>query len=398
MARLWLCVILVAALGATAVAWLIAQPLAARAYSGLEFAEMTEASAARAPMMTAHGALVASVDENSPAARALIRPGAVVAAIDGVNIQSARQAARIMRRHPAGDRTILTVFDETRGAIKPRNVALIFDVAPPVSKSIFTVAPPRVLAKELFNPPPTAANASWSRRLAHGASVRPRLLPQLNAGTCSGVAPEEWRVADGGEGLIHLTSKDGGEHAIYKLVPLGAAQHGDPKGYVLGLLHGIFHSPVSATPTEPRGFGVSSFSFGNQAGAAGFALYRLNGDMLSVWLAAAPAGDISWALPVTGAALLSLDCQSKMAPAPSPRVPALVATEISTHCLNGQCGDSDFAASYLEKFRLGFVHARDGEVFLVNPRRDFWLSGQEGPGFYRQVGGENEKLEPGRTN
>ena len=28
--------------------------------------------------------------------------------------------------------------------------------------------------------------------------------------------------------------------------------------------------------------------------------------------------------------------------------------------------------------------------------RDFWLNGQEGPGFYRQLGGENEKLEPGR--
>ena len=37
-------------------------------------------------------------------------------------------------------------------------------------------------------------------------------------------------------------------------------------------------------------------------------------------------------------------------------------------------------------------------MFLVNPRNDFWQNGAEGPGFYRQLGGTNEKLEPGRIN
>jgi hypothetical protein len=37
-------------------------------------------------------------------------------------------------------------------------------------------------------------------------------------------------------------------------------------------------------------------------------------------------------------------------------------------------------------------------MFLVRPRRDFWQSGAEGPGFYHQIGGENEKLLPGRIN
>ncbi len=71
---------------------------------------------------------------------------------------------------------------------------------------------------------------------------------------------------------------------------------------------------------------------------------------------------------------------------------------MSLSCLEGRCQDSDFAAVYLHKYRLGYVHAQDGEVFLVDPKRDFWLDGQEGPGFYRQIGGENEKLMPGRTN
>ena len=48
--------------------------------------------------------------------------------------------------------------------------------------------------------------------------------------------------------------------------------------------------------------------------------------------------------------------------------------------------------------KMGYVHGLDGMNYLVNPRRDLWQSGAEGPGFYHQIGGENEKLEPGRTN
>jgi ubiquinone/menaquinone biosynthesis C-methylase UbiE len=71
---------------------------------------------------------------------------------------------------------------------------------------------------------------------------------------------------------------------------------------------------------------------------------------------------------------------------------------VSTRCLQGACGEGDFAATYLEKFHLGYVHGADKNVYLINPRRDFWQTGPQGPGFYRQVGGSDEKLEPGRTN
>jgi hypothetical protein len=396
MARLWLGVLVVVALGALGVARMIDRPPAPKGYSGLEFAQVTGAAASRAPLLTTQGALVLAVADDSPASHAGIRAGAVVAAIDGKSITSARQASAIVRDHKSGDRILLTVFDEARGAIHPRSVALVFDAAPPASKTVFSVEPPRTLAKETFNPPSMAANASWSRRLAHGVSVRPRAMPQLNAGSCSGVAPEKWQLRDSGDGMIHLAS--GGAHAIYKLVRLDPSQRRDPKGYVSGLLHAIFHSPVASTPVEAHPFGVESFNFGNQNGVAGFALWRLNGEVLSVWIAGVPASDIAWAIPVTGSVLLSLRCESPLAPHPRPRDPALVATSLSLRCLAGRCEDSDFAATYLDKFRLGYVHSHDGEVFLVNPRRDFWLSGQEGPGFYRQLGGQNEKLEPGRTN
>jgi membrane-associated protease RseP (regulator of RpoE activity) len=398
MARLWLSVLVVIALGAGFVAWLIARPATPRGYSGLEFAQMTKAASLRAPMLSTQGALVERVEEKSPAARAGIAAGAVVAAIDGIRITSARQASMIARKHGAGDQVMFTLFDEMRGGIRPKNVAVTFEAAPPENKAIFLVKPPRTLAKEYFYPPGMAANAAWSHRLSHGVSIRPRAMPELDAGDCSGVAPEQWRVLNAGQGMIHLASKDGGEHAVYKLMALPPAQKHDAKGYVTGLVHAIFHSAATDTPTETWKFGVNSFNFGNGAGTAGLALWRLNGDVLSVWIAAVPASDIAWAMPVTAGTALSLQCKGGLAPRPAPRDPGLVDTAVSSDCLQGRCEDSDFAATYLQKYRLGYVHAHDGEVFLVDPKRDFWLNGQDGPGFYRQLGGENEKLMPGRTN
>jgi hypothetical protein len=327
-----------------------------------------------------------------------IQAGAVVAAIDGLKITSARQASMIVRQHGAGDRVVFTLFDEARGIVRPKNVAVTFEATPPENKTVFLVKPPRTLAKEIFNPPSMAANAAWSHRLSHGVSVRPRAMPELDAGNCSGVAPEQWRVLNSGKDMIHLVSKDGGEHAVYNLVVLSPAQKRDPKGYVTGLVHAIFHSAVTGAPTETWKFGVSSFNFGNSGGMAGLALWRVNGDVLSVWIAGVPASEIAWAMPVTAGTLLSLQCKSGLAPKAAPRDPSLVATAVSSSCLEGRCEDSDFAATYLGKYRLGYVHAHDGEVFLVDPKRDFWLNGQDGPGFYRQLGGENEKLMPGRTN
>ncbi len=186
MARLWFSVLAVVALGALGVAWLTARPPAPRGYSGLEFAQVTGAAASRAPLLATRGALIARVTDGSPAARAGIEAGAVVAAIDGVVITSARQASDIVRHHGPGDRVDFTLFDEARGAIHPKIVALTFDAAPPENKTIFTVEPEPTLAREFFNPPGMAANASWSRRLAHGASVRPRAMPELDGGDCSG--------------------------------------------------------------------------------------------------------------------------------------------------------------------------------------------------------------------
>ena len=190
------------------VAWYVAPPKKPRGFSGLEFAAMTPAAAARAPLLTARGALIYDVVADSPAAIAGIKPGEVAAAIDGDAVTSARQASDIMRGHKAGDRVTLTLFDETLGDIHPRSVSLVIAEAPPVTKAL-SVKPPRTLAKEFFYPPPMAANASWSLKLAHGASIRPLALTGLGDGRCNGFAPDGWEVRGHArdDSMFHIAAK-----------------------------------------------------------------------------------------------------------------------------------------------------------------------------------------------
>ena len=119
------------------------------------------------------------------------------------------------------------------------------------------------------------------------------------------------------------------------------------------------------------------------------------GGRIQIWIAAVPSGDAAWSLPLAGAAVFSLNCSEIVHPREKP----LAATAVSLRCSNNnQCQDSDFAATYLQTLKLGYVHDMSGKTYLVQPKRDYWIDGAEGPGFYHQLGGENEKLEPGRTN
>lgn len=379
------------------VAIYVAPPRAPRGFSGLEFAAMTPSAAARAPLLATRGALIYQVVADSPATAAGIKPGEVVAAIDGTPIISARQASDIIRGKRSGEQVRLTLFDEAKGEIHPRQVQMTLTAAAPVTRKL-SVKPPRTLAKEFFFQPSMAANASWSRRLTHGPSIRPLSLAPLGTMRCSGFAPDDWTVLGDDEAgsVLHVTNN--ASHAMYKILRLSDAQARDPRGFILGLLHAIFKSPPVATPVQSRPFGFSTFNFGTSGGAAGFAVWRMTGSTISLWIAAVPASDAAWAEPLAVAVAFSLRCNSGLERPALPFAPALVPVTVSLRCLQGACGEGDFAATYLEKFRLGYVHGANQGVYLINPRRDFWQTGPEGPGFYRQVGGTNEKLEPGRTN
>ncbi|HVW72569.1 MAG TPA: PDZ domain-containing protein [Rhizomicrobium sp.] len=400
MSRAWLgigvSVLVALALFAGAVVYAIHRPPRPRGFSGLEFAALTPAASARTPFLVRGGALVFQVADDSPANKAKIKPGEVVAAIDGHPILSARQAADLVRGHAAGDRVTFTLYDITRGEVKPKTVSLTFEHMP-VPKKSYSVHPPRTLAREYFPPPMPAANASWSRRILRGPTIRPLALTGLGAGACNAFAPEEWRIAAHApdNSLFHVMAEKSFAHAIYKSGRLNGLS---PELYVKGFLENTFGAATVLTPAQMRPFGFVERDFGNHKGGAGFVLYRVTAGRIALWLAAVPGGDAAWAKPLVGAVALSMRCASPGAPAPIARDPALLATRISTRCIQGACGETDFAASYLTVLRYGYVHNDRNQMFLVHPRTDYWQDGPQGPGFYHQIGGENEKLEPGRIN
>lgn len=400
MFRGWKGIALVCTLGlalfAGVVLHAVNRPPRPQGYSGLTFARLTPAASARTPMLFRGGAQVFAVTAASPADKAGIKPDEVIAAIDGTKITSARQAARIIRAVKSGDKVILSLYDITQGEVKPRTVSLTF-TDPPVPTRKFSVHPQRALAKEHFLPTFPAANAAWSKRIYRGPTIRPLPLSGLGAGQCNAFAPQEWRVAAHApdNSLFHVMAAQGFAHALYQSGRLDGAA---PEDFVRKILETTFGSPVVLTPPQERPFGFVSRDFGNRKGAAGFVLYRVTGSRIALWAAAVPGGDVGWAKPQVGAVALSIRCAAPGAPKEVSRDPALLATRISTRCIQGQCGETDFAATYLTVLRLGYVHNRKGEMFLVRPQRDYWANGADGPGFYHQVGGENEKLEPGRIN
>lgn len=384
------------ALFAGAVLYSVHHAARPRGFSGLEFAPMTPAANARTPFLVKGGALVADVMDDSPAARAGIKPGEVLAAINDRPVTSARAASDVVRVGRAGERITLTLYDVTEGEVKPRDVSLVFDAAPPVGKK-FSVHPPRILAKEAFYPPVAAANAAWSRRIFRGATIRPLALFGLGSGQCNAFAPERWKVAGhaADNSMFHVMAQEGFQHAIFQSAALNGISAED---YVRAYIGKTFGASVTLTPPQDRPYGFVLRDFGNAKGGAGFVLYHVTGNRIALWLAAVAGGEAGWARPLAGAVALSMRCAAPGAPALQPRDKGLLAARISMRCIHGQCDETDFAATYLTKLRVGYVHNTMGDVFLVKPRRDYWQNGAEGPGFYHQIGGENERLYPGRIN
>lgn len=365
-------------------------------YSGLEFAPLTAAAAGRTPLLPKGGALIADVVDGSPAARANIKPGEVAAAINGKAVASARAASDAVKAGRAGERIALTLYDVTEGEVKPQEVSFVFAAAPPVSKS-FSVHPPRTLAKEAFYPPVAAANAAWSRRIYRGATIKPLALGGLGSGQCNAFAPQGWRVAGHApdNSMLHLMAGKGFQHAVFQSAMLNGVS---AEAFVRAYLEKTFGAPPVLTPPQARPYGFVLRDFGNQKGGAGFVLYRVTGNRIALWLVAVAGGEAGWARPLAGAVALSMRCTVPGAPHLQPRDSGLLATRISMRCIRGACSETDLAAAYLTSLRVGYVHNLKGDMFLVKPGRDFWQNGAEGPGFYHQIGGENERLYPGRIN
>jgi hypothetical protein len=381
---------------AGAVLYAVQRPSVPHGYSGLEFAPMSAAAQARTPLLPSGGALIARVYANSPAAGAGIKSGDVAARIDGKKVRSADQAARLVRAASAGKPLAMVLYGVADGFVHPRAVT-ITPVARPDTPREHSVRPPRTLAKPRGPAPVVAANAAWSRRIRRGPTIQPDRLYGVGWGDCNGFAPQGWHVeghaADGS--FLSVAANQGFYHAVYKAAQLDGISAPD---YIRTYLSKTFGAPARLAPRQTRPHGFVQYDFGNTKGGAGFVIARVTKGRIALWIAAVPSADVGWAKGQAGSVALSLTCNSAHAPAPRPRTPDLAATHISLACIRGKCSETDFAATYLSVLHKGYVHNAKGEMFLVNPRRDLWQNGAEGPGFYHQQGGRNEKLEPGRLN
>ncbi len=375
---------------AGAVWFAVKKPAPPLGYAGIQFARLTQAATGRTPSLD-RGALVADVEPGSPAAKAGIMAGAIVAAIDGVTLRSAAQGAEKIQSYRVGESATLTVHDGL--GEKARAVALTFVEAPdPKLTQKYSVHPPRTLAKEARKLPPMAANAAWSNRLTRGANIDPMKLNGFGNGQCNGVAPDQWRIVsfapDGS--LFHVAMPGRFQQALIATVPMV----GNVRDTIRAMLLARFGSQANLAPSQAQPHGFRLAHFGNERGGTGFVVYRVQGAKVQMWIAAVAATEADWSLPIAGAVAFGLNCGA----ANNPREKTMAATSVSAQCLAGQCQDSDLAASYMATLKLGYVHDDKGRTYLVNPKRDYWISGAQGAGFYHQVGGENEKLLPGRTN
>ncbi len=146
-----------------------------RGFSGLEFARLTPSASARTPLLDRGGALIQDVAADSPAAKAGIKSGEVLAAIDGAPITSARHASDIVRR-PCGRRSHYPYpYDITEGEVRPRNITLIFEAAPLEDEEILRASAPH----------------PWPGRLS---AHRPlRRMPPGRPASCAVPPSRRWR-------------------------------------------------------------------------------------------------------------------------------------------------------------------------------------------------------------
>jgi hypothetical protein len=373
----------------------------ASGFLGIEFTPLTRAAQARAPYLTGGGALIAKVVPGSPADKAHLAQGEIVTQIDGAWISSASDAANRLRLR-AGARVTLAYLDLKRGDGHIRRVSAVLSPDVPPSKTVFSVLPPPTLAKEWNFEPRMAAGASWSNGIARGA-VDPLPLETYARGRCSGLAPDEWTIVDSAKdgtsfGLVSPVLR---VRAVFAIVTVGAgAAVGDAVQAAIARFAGV--KPQSSPPTTTED-GDQVVEFGSEAGYAGFALYHVRptwtkGLVLSVWIAAVPASNVAELVPLAGAVALSIRCSAELSDPHRPYDDTLAPTSVSERCIKNDCDETDFAGAYNSATHTGYVHSARAENFLIDPRKDIWETGPNGPGTYRQVAGMLEKLEPGRSN
>ena len=359
----------------------------AQAYLGAQFSPLTNVAKARTPFLT-DGALILNIIPDGPVAKAGIKPYAIVVAINDEKVGDARAAAEIITHMRAGQNAVLTLYNTPDGDPKPHKVSVTLTDAPPLTAPR-TVRPFRPLAKPYFPPTPMVANAAWSQKVAGWVTPSPMIV--LQGGTCSALTPKGWKLGETKADGFLVTSPGGNVKAGY------FKAHGIKLDSALeNIFTSVFGQPPKLTLPRPLKNDFFRVDFGTANGFGGYILYRQQGQAVSFWLIGTPGADVAPLLPLVTSVALSIRCGAPAVDAAFVD-PAHHMTAVSEKCLKGVCDEGDLAGLNILDFRMGYVHSAEGENFLINPRV-IWQTGPYGPGIYRQMGGDVEKMEPGRTN
>jgi hypothetical protein len=137
----------------------------------------------------------------------------------------------------------------------------------------------------------------------------------------------------------------------------------------------------------------------------GLAIYRVfpvagdpNGFIISARIAVAPSRQEE---AIASAVAATIHCNAVLQPPEGGYAQVQPRSDdigTSSKCKAGECDDSDLAGTYNVQLGTGYVHSETGENYIVDPATNYDESGPDGPGYYRQVGNDLEKLIPGRSD
>jgi len=225
-------------------------------------------------------------------------------------------------------------------------------------------------------------------------------LRLLQGGSCTALAPADWQVTNLAPNNAGVDLSNGRMYAGWMIAGIDTVmasyypQYANPEAYLHSLML-----------LGAQSLGDSTYRFlTNQefAGATvrdveterfrGVVLVRLfpGGTPTSFIMAlrSATVGKGAWQveLPIAAAVALSIRCRVSLMP--------------PTYGSGSRGGDEgDDLSTYNRQLGTEYAHSpRTGENFLMTHATDWLESGPEGPGYYRIVGNDHEKLVPGRSD
>ena len=258
--------------------------------------------------------------------------------------------------------------------------------------------------------PPNAGGGLLGGLTGGGSGAGPVPLTPVAAGQCQTFAPEGWTVTEtnpAGTTFV-LSSADHGMMAMY--VGIGTPPIMTPSQLVQQTIGGETGAAVNVLSDGQNfgGYQVMTFSSGAYSG---YALYYRADAIYDPTLAPGAQSYILLArvalgvngdkhsIATAGSVAAAIRCQAVVIPKPiggdTDRGSSHGAGTSAKCSGGGGCDDSDLAGTYNVQLGTGWAHDSLGRNYNVDVTTDWNDNGPDGPGYYANVGGTQEKLQGG---